>query len=325
LRQTFESFRGQANVRQSSLFDPVKITQQLKTSILKAAITDFEIDLARSQIIPIPFSSDTSDSSIAEIQEDQTNLLEALTAQADTLISELSSAGNVVSEKLVRYFTRYRDECLKQKVNPRLLNRYGHVITRAANSDEVVVSLNRIDSDALNGFTQDHMELMRLYFREALARAQEIESAILADAVMIDDGSQFREIADLMDDVKDETGKTIVSKDVSVILRDIAGEMKDTNNAMAFATSPGTKEVLRARLADAFKTGSVYVARFVFFGALIAATTQPGVVGYIGSIASIVGLLEASSPGTIRSKYERLREFLPILPALPESKDARQE
>jgi hypothetical protein len=250
-------------------------------------------------------------------------LLDALLDQANTLIEELSGAGNAVSQKLIRYLVRYRDECAKEKVNPRLLNRFGHIITRAANSDEVGESLNLIDSEALHGFTKDHMELMRLYFREALARAQEIESAIILDSVNVDDGAQFREIADLMDAVTDETGNAIVSKDVTVILRDIAGEMKETSDAIQFSVSLVTKQALRNRLSDAFKTGSVYVARFVFFGALIAATTQPGVVGYIGSIASIVSLLEASSPGTIRAKYERLREFLPILPPLPEAKDRR--
>lgn len=300
-----------------TLFDPIATDDQLKTSILRAALTDFHFDQASQKILARAFPEDNRENSIDQIQEDKANLLASLESQANALLEELSSAGNVPTEKVSRYLERYRDELRSGSINPRLLNRHGQTISRAINEEDFSSAITQVDNEAFAGFSSDHLELMRLYFREALARSQEIDANELADEAEIDDGTQFGEIANLMESAEISDGVSLMSKDIPTILRDIATEMKEMTEVISFTTSADRRRALMRRKAQAFKTGSVYVGRFVFFAALVTAVagTQAGAVA--GAVATIV---EVSAPGTIRGQYERLRESFPVLPSLPELK-----
>lgn len=301
-----------------TLFDPVRTSAELRNSILRAALTDFDLDKTGRQIIPVPFSSDLDRSTIEEIEVDKKNLLDSLSQQAEALIEDLDSGTNIPTGKVNKYLARYRDEAQQVSPNPRLLYRHGQTISRILSSDDISNALNEVDDEATQGFVRDHIELMRLYFREALAKAQEIDSADIANEMAIDDGSQFEQIADLMDQAKTDTGIKLINSSISTILRDIANEMKEISDAMVFTIDERRKAVLAKRRSEAFKTGAVYVGRFVFFSALIAAVMSPSTIGYAGSLASIIGVIEVAKPGTVRSQYERLRETFPILPILPE-------
>ncbi|WP_405110416.1 helix-turn-helix domain-containing protein [Phaeobacter sp. BS52] len=306
-----------------SLFDPIATSDQLQKSILRAALTDFEFDSTSNQIIPVPFASDCVKSNIQEIEADRENLIASLVQQADSLLEDLDSGANAPTGKVRKYLERYKSAAEQGAPNPRLLNRFGQIISRSINEEDFSSALNDVDNAALQGFASDHMELMRLYFREALARSQEIEASEISDETEIDDGTQFVEIATLMDKAQAETGAPLVNKDIPTILRDIAQEMRDISDAIAFSVDPARLKVLSRRRAQAFKTGSVYVGRFVFFGALMSAVSDGGVMSISGSLASILGVIEVAVPGTIRGQYEKLRQRFPILPALPEVKSEK--
>lgn len=318
LRGDYQAINASRLARPDTLFDPLKTTQQLEKSILRAALTDFELDKNGLQIVPTPFASDQYSPDIEQLADDKSNLLSALREQAQTIIEELNRSTNVANEKLKRYIEKYRDAASCPIPNPRLLNSYGQTIARAVNEESFSASVNTLDGEALNSFNKDHLDLMRLYFREALGRAQEIDAASLVSELEVDDGTQFREIADLMEEARSNEGEPLVSRDISTILRDISREMSELSEAELLTIDPTRKGVLERRKGEAFKIGSVYVGRFVFFAALISAVSSPATVGYVGSLASIIGLIEAASPGTVRSKYDRLRQAFPILPRLPE-------
>jgi DNA-binding transcriptional regulator YiaG len=318
IRDELKQYWAQEIGGQKSFFDPLATSDQLRKSILKAAITDFEFNQENQQIVPIPFLSDHSVSNIDEIEKDKENLLSSLASQADALIEEISSGLNVPTDKIRRYLERYKAEASGDVPNPRLLNRFGQIVVRASNEADFSLGISSTDIDAFQGFAKDHMELMRLYFREALARSQEIEASDISSETQIDDGTQFKEIANLMEEAQSETGLKLISEDIPTILRDISTEMKDITEAINFSVDERRNEALRRRRAQAFKTGSVYVGRFVFFTALISVVLDAGTLGIAGSIASILGVVEIASPGTIRAKYEMLREKFPVLPPLPE-------
>lgn len=318
LREDYEHYNAINLAASNSLFDPVKTSRQLQESILRAALTDFQLASDGTQIIPMPFSNDVASSDIDELETDRINLLNSLAEQSEAILEELEQGANVPTDKLKRYLERYRDAARVEIPNPRLLNSFGQTISRSINEEDFVSAITSIDQESMQGFVRDHLELMRLYFREALAKAQEIESADIVAELDLDDGKQFSEIAELMEEAKSEHGEPLISKDIPTLLRDISREMRELSEAISFSYDQTRKNILSKRKSEAFKVGSVYVGRFVFFTALISSVSAPGVVGYVGSLASIIGVLEIAAPGTVRKKYEKLRETFPVLPQLPE-------
>jgi hypothetical protein len=179
------------------------------------------------------------------------------------------------------------------------------------------LALNSWDSEAIDGFNRDHIELMRLYFREALARAQEIDGTEVDDIIRVSDGAEFREVAAIMEGASTTEGSPIIDASIPTLLKDIANEVRDLLDAATFTTDQRRKEILQRRKSEAFKNGSVYVGRFVFFTALLSSLALPGAIEVLGVLGTIVGIAEAFSPGTIRAHYEKLREQFPALPNLP--------
>lgn len=161
---------------------------------------------------------------------------------------------------------------------------------------------------------------MRLYYRAALARAQEVEAAPIDDSAAEPKPEDFYAVADQMELVQNEKGGRIVSEDIPTLLRDIGREIRDLSEAEAFTFDERRRLVYKRRRREAVKNASIYVGRFVFFTSLFVAIT-PGVsLSTLANIATIVGLIETSVPGSIMSIYEKLRQSFPILPRLPKSK-----
>ncbi|WP_434619321.1 helix-turn-helix domain-containing protein [Tabrizicola sp. M-4] len=317
--------KGLAHNKPHSTVDIVGTERSLRHSILRAALTDFDFDSDRNQIVPIPFAGDFVADSIDEITQDRTDLIKSLAEQARIICESVASGSNLNEAKFISFLQNYRAECAKDRPNPRLLNRLGAILSRMTNSEDVRGALNSWDSEAIDGFNRDHLELMRLYFKEALAKAQEVDGAQVKDVVSASDGAEFRNVAELMDEAKDPQGGKLIDPTIPTILRDIANEIRDLNDADIFTNDPSRKEVLRRRKSEAFKNGGVYVGRFVFFSALIASIALPGAEAVLAALGTIIGITEAISPGTIRSQYEILREKFPALPALPTTQADEQK
>ncbi|WP_375261396.1 hypothetical protein [Palleronia sp.] len=303
--------------------DPVATSRDLDHSILRAALTDFDYDSINQRIIPVPFQGDFDDDLAAEIAEDRTNLLESLARQAEFIKESLTEDSNLSERRLVRLLEQYAGEVKAEAPNPRLLNRFGSTISRVANSDDFRGIVNDIDLESIDGFTRDHLELMRLYFKEALSRAQEIDgSEVLNDAEVGD--AEFRDIARIMEGATTASDARFVDPSIPTLLRDIATEIRDLNEAIVLTSDDRRANIFRRRRLEAFKNGGVYVGRFVFFGALLASVSVPGVVEIMGALSLIVAVTEGAAPGTIRDQYEKLREKFPALPSLPERVDENE-
>lgn len=182
--------------------DVVATNRRLRHSILRAALTDFEFDTSRTKIVPVPFVGDYGEDLIEEIEADRANLLDSLRRQSEIIIDSIGKDANISDAKFKRYLKSYWDEIGKNKPNPRLLNRLGATISRVTDSDDFRDAVNSWDTEAVDGFNRDHIELMRLYFREALAKAQEIDATEISDVRKLTDGSEFRSVAEIMEAAK---------------------------------------------------------------------------------------------------------------------------
>ncbi len=291
----------------------------LRNSILRAALTDFDFNPISAQIIAVPFRGDYDPNIPEEIAEDRQNLLDSLVFNAETIVESLGVVdSNISQEKFKIYIAKYAEEAASESPNPRTLNRLGAVVARITNSDDFSGGANDWDVVALEGFNSDHLELMRLYFREALAKAQEVDASSVHDVVVQSDGTEFREVARLMTEASSEDGEPIIDPAVPTLLVDIADEIREYHDSSTFTADPSRKRVLDRRKSEAFKNGGIYVGRFVFFSALLSSLSIPGVGQVVGALSLIVGITEALAPGTIRGQYETLRIKFPALPPLPQ-------
>lgn len=301
---------------QLDLFDTQK---RLNNSILNAALTDFEFDASTGQIVPVPFTSDDRIQSVEELEEDKRNLLDSLKEQSEIIIAGVSRGANAETDRFVEYFEKYGKFAASEKPNPRLLHRIGEVIARRTATDDVRGAISGWDEEALDGFNSDHIELMRLYFRAALAKAQEVEAMPITDDIDEDHdpAENFYQAAELLDHVEAEDGRKVFDPDVSTLLRDIGNEVRNLKEAEVFTVDDNRKAILRRRRLLAVKNGSIYIGRVLFFASLFV-VMNPAALGALGSVASILGILDVLAPGSIRGIYERLRESFPILPRLPQ-------
>lgn len=300
--------------------DVAEAKAALDNTILSAALTDFRFDPEGQRVITVPFTSDTVKLELASLEQDRRDLLNALDSQATTLALSLSDGVNANVSRIIQSLKDYASETQRERPNPRKLFRLGTILNRAFASDEIAFSVREFDRIAFDGFSEDHSELMRLYYREALAKAQQVDAIVLAEAAEIPEASDFSEIADLIASVKDEDGEAVFSDDIPTLLRDISREIEENKESEVLSSDSERRKALRKRRIEAIKNGSILVGRFLVFTAFFIAVDPAVALTTASSIATIVGVVEQSAPGTVRKYYERIREMLPFLPKFPSKK-----
>jgi len=256
---------------------------------------------------------------IEEFEIDKENLLDSLAQQAESITGDMNYGVNSNNDRIISNLKRYSSECRKHESNPRLLHRLGSTIARRMNDDDLRAGLNAWDEEAIDGFNRDHLELMRLHYRESLARAQEVDAAKIDSSNIMITSSDFLEVADSIESIKNKDGSSFIDEDVPILLRDIAKEIEELSDAENFTFSPERRNILRKKI-EAIKNGSIYVGRFLFFTSLFIVVMPVPALSVSGSIASILGVIEVAAPGTIKQCYEKIRIFLPVLPELPISR-----
>lgn len=297
------------------VIDPVSTQSELNSSILRASLTDFEYDEVSEKIIAIPFVTDERFEGEGSLSEDKNNLLKSLAEQASIIVSGLERGANTETTRLCEYFENYKRFSAEVPPNPRLLHRIGDTIAKRTASDDVKFAVTDWDDQAIEGFNSDHLELMRMYYREALAKAQMVEAEDLDESVEETKYDVFYRVADLIDSAKSDQGLEVFDKDISTLLRDIGREIRDLDEAEHFTFDDKRKQALKRRKREAIKNGSIFVGRVLFFSSLFV-VMSPAALGTVGSVASVLGLIETLAPGSILNIYEKLRLAFPILPKL---------
>lgn len=292
----------------------------LDNTILDASLTDFKFDNESQTIVPVPFQKDALNSEIEQLEQARADLLDALTDQAERIIENLGNGVNANIERLLRALGDYRDQCQKDRPNPRILLRVGNLISRSASNDEISYALTDFDQAALDEFSDDHRELMRLYYREALANAQKVEEISIDPDAAENADEDFSAVARELEKVKTPDGDPVFSDAIPTLLRDIASEIREYKETEILSSDPERKAVIKKRRGEAVKNGSILIGRFLIFASFIAVVDPTVALATAGSIASIIGVIQNESPGIVRRYYEGLRERLPFLPRYPSRK-----
>lgn len=297
--------------------DPISAKKTLENSILQAALTDFDFDPEEQCIIAVPFSEDLVSSNIAAIETAKKDLIESLAEQAATLSTHIREGANINVNRVVDTLEKYATECNENRPNPRKMFRWGSNLSRFSASDEFEYGVNEWDKEAYQGFIEDHQELMRLHYREALARAQQVNATELSEDQALPSAEEFKRVSRIIDDATDDAGQRIFSKDIAILIGDLAREIEEYEHAEVLTSDISRKEIIKKRRIEAIKNGAILIGRFLIFTSFLLVVDPMLVLTTAGSIASIVGLIQSNSSGTLREYYETLRKALPFLPKFP--------
>ncbi|MBV2358495.1 hypothetical protein KUH32_01795 [Thalassococcus sp. CAU 1522] len=292
----------------------------LDKSILDASLTDFKFDSENQKVIPVAFEFDEIKTEIAQIEQARSDLIEALGHQADRIAKNLSDGVNANVNRIVQALHDYQGETRRTRPNPRILLRAGNLISRSASNDDISFAISDFDQAALDEFSDDHRELMRLYYREALAKAQRVSDIEIDPDDAVDIDKDFDAVADELDKVRTQDGEPVFSEAITTLLRDISAEIREYKETEILTSDAERKSVIKKRRGEAIKNGSILVGRILIFVSFVTIVDPMVALTTAGSIASIVSVIQNESPGTVRRYYEKLREKLPFLPRYPSKK-----
>ena len=133
---------------------------KLNNSLLRAALTDLRFDKETNMVVAIPFN-DLGKFAEA-LEQDRNDLLEAVSEQVTQILaSGTPTSMNLNDERLKEKLELYREECERARPNPRMLYRHGSIIRDQLLNPDVRNALNSWDMYSLDGFVDDHTELMR--------------------------------------------------------------------------------------------------------------------------------------------------------------------
>lgn len=284
--------------------------RKLSKTILKASQTDFAFSRERKAIVPVPFTEDLElfrNTRILDIEQ----LLQSIVSNIEETIPNLKGA-NFNEERLTAAFEVYRVEAGRDFPNPRILHRKGEIIRRQVQDNDVRQALSSWDAAALDGFVSDHQELMRLYFGSALVSAQEVENALISDAVVGQAVQIANNVIDATQKVAVESAGDAVTIDprIPAILVEIKAEIEDYESSRRSSNSTAARNQAVARIKTSVKHIGIFLGRFIIRASSFVYKTSQGA-------GVLLVALETLVPGSFRAIYEAIRQLFSALPPLP--------
>lgn len=285
----------------------LKIEKNLSGSVLRAAQTDFRFDEAKRKIVPAQFAADLELFKGLN-SSDIRNLLDSLKTSALEVIPDLERA-NLNSEYLKRHLEKYAEGCASNDPNPRFLQRRGEIIRQAVRSPNISSALNDWDKALLEGFVDDHNELMRRYFGETLERAQEVDAADINPSILDSAAELLTQVISAVNSHEHDASTHYDSK-VAAIIWDVRDDLVDRTAEISKANSPEQRDGLTKQALTTVKHSVLIVGRLILrsMGALVSQG---------GNLGGLAYLVEMANPGTLRFVYEAFARVMPALPALP--------
>ncbi len=286
-----------------------EVERKLSKTILRAAQTDFALSKDWRSIVPVPFTEDLElfrNNRLIDIEQ----LLQSIVSNIEDTIPHVENA-NLNSERLIETFKIYVEEANRDVPNPRILHRKGEILRAQIQNQDTRQALSNWDTSALDGFVEDHQELMRLYFGEALHASQEVERANIDDRILPIAGELIRDSIEAF--AAYEASKAIddlnIDPRLPAILSEIEHEVEDYEGSLQSANTPSARMGASNKIKTSIKHVGIFIARMILRVTTFAKRATIGAGG-------ILAWLELMAPGSFRSIYETIRLSFPALPPL---------
>lgn len=307
-------FRGLAEALEMADANPkeqktILLERDLSDSVLRAAQMDFRFSEKKKSVEPVPFLRDM-ELFAGATKLDISNLLDSLARTALELLPDLNNA-NINDSYLSRHLQLYSEECEKEVPNPRFLQRRGAIIRKLSSDPIIAEALNSWDRQLIEGFVDDHNELMRRYFGTALDAARTFEKIKPEETVLKGVEDKFAEIIGVLS--IEDSSSIIVSPfapEIKAIFWDLKEEtsilIRDAENANSYEA----KRNITKRALSAVTHSALLLGRLIY-------RTLGAVLSHGGNLGGLAAIIELSAPGSLRAAYQFFQNHLSTLPSPP--------
>jgi hypothetical protein len=287
------------------------VERSLSQSVLKAATTDFRLNSQSNQFEPTVFSADL-ELFRHQNSQDLFDLLQSLSRQAAEIIQDVSSV-NANTQLLSRSLNSYLEESNKNRPNPRWLLAKGDQIKASAREPDFLNAASAGLSATIEIFIQQHDDLMRMYFGQAVIEARNVDVSSIS-------GSNVEEAKRILADTSELFSQLVanapteneigLAPSTKVIFDELRSDTDQLEDALRRTNDPGVERTLTLRLLHSVLHGALYVGRLVFriLGVVIERGSQIGAIG---------AAVELATPGSLSALYLRLTQVFANLPMLP--------
>lgn len=239
-----------------------QIIDLLHTDPLRVALVDFTFDDMASLMRAVPFPEDNTNLEDESLERDRKELLSSLRDYAEDLAEDMVEAGRNSQDcaRIARDLSRYAKAARGRPVRARMLWMRGADLNIYRLSSNIYPFLPEVERQKLDALVDMHLDLMRLYYRGALARLQDAEVLVLTETVSLSDlNGMIAQAVAIFDAVKDDAGAHI-EPDAIAALRDLAAQT-DGLIARLDELNPEERERSEKHLWAKTKAGVVTVAR----------------------------------------------------------------
>lgn len=291
----------------------LRIERTLSRTVLKAAQTDFSFDSASGVLRAIPFFADLELFQAANSR----NVRQMLENAADSAeeISERLDGANLEQRYFRSAFVKYAAQCRSEIPNPRILERKGGLVRHVFSNENIEQSVNPYVMKEISQFLDLHDELMRGLFGQVLSAIRDIRPDRVSDNRVLETPKEFldaaREITNLESKEKpDGTRLPGVHPEVAAIVADIGAEADELATGVRNSNDPSVRQLRLARLKSTVFHGALLLGRLIL-------RVSGATLSHVGSMASLLGIMEIAKPGTVMAAYQMLRTIIPELPPIP--------
>ncbi|GGL51041.1 hypothetical protein GCM10011392_01470 [Wenxinia marina] len=156
---------------------------------------------------------------------------------------------------------------------------------------------------------------MRGLFGQILHETREIKADKVSEREIFDTPGRFKSAAQQLDGIasrEEVNGAYSAGIDPQIVdlVSDIALEADELAAGVRSSNDPSTRQLRMARLKTTVFHGAILLGRLIY-------RVGGAALSHVGSVASIIGVIEIAHPGTVRAAYELLRAVVPDLPPIP--------
>lgn len=320
--------------------DPPSETKYvLSNSSLSLASVNFTCSDASGRVEMAPQELNSPHELTKWERKDRRDRLYSIAEIADEWQEHFADSNSATAD-IGRRMRKYAREAYKENLeegreaNGHLLNEYAYLVRGALKDVEVYEFLKEYERDGLERFLDYHKVLQVNYFVDDFPRRMEnIDNVELRAEAFESTADYLFNLENLLKEVNNISGQGLISDEIMQLLVESRQEIIEMNVKIDLLVESKDKEEKRRDLARKIKLTLLGVGRLILVVALLVLSPGFGKdsVGFVGSLASIIGLglyfhdkdREPSEESDIPKErtlfgfFNRIRRYIPDYPRNP--------